>query len=360
MRRRREPPRRILIVRLSHLGDVVCALGVFHALHEAYPRAEIAWVIQPEFAGLLEGMPGLSHTIRFERRAGWRAWPRVRAALRRFAPDLVVDAQGNLKSAAVSLCAGAPRRAGPARADWREPLGALVLNDPAPATAPGSPETPGARRAPHVLERMHVLARHVAPQASFPPATDVGLAADELREGEELLGRHAGRGSGGGVILHVSSGKDVRSWPIERWSELASALRDAGRPTLVLSGPAEAERGRELARRVPASPGLAHLSQSGLRQLAALFTAAARRGWRMVACDSGPMHLAWACGLRVTVLEGPQDAARTGPWPHDRHPVVRAADAPPCAPCLRRRCAHDEGPVCMSRIEAESVLATLD
>ena len=59
-------PERILIVRLSHLGDVACALGVFHALHEAYPAAEIGWAVQPEFAGLLEGLPGIERIFRFE------------------------------------------------------------------------------------------------------------------------------------------------------------------------------------------------------------------------------------------------------------------------------------------------------
>ena len=51
-----------------------------------------------------------------------------------FAPDLVVDAQGNLKSAAATWCAGAPRRTGMSASEWREPLGARVINDPAPAT----------------------------------------------------------------------------------------------------------------------------------------------------------------------------------------------------------------------------------
>jgi len=63
-------PDRILIVRLSHLGDVVHALGVFHALHAAFPSAEIGWAVQPEFAGLLDGLPGLARVFHFERRGG--------------------------------------------------------------------------------------------------------------------------------------------------------------------------------------------------------------------------------------------------------------------------------------------------
>ena len=217
--------------------------------------------------------------------------------------------------------------------------------------------------ADHAIERMQALAQHVAPAATFPPRTDVDLSRSELRRGEELI-EDGAPGVANGVLLHLSSQEDVRSWRLDRWEELARALVDAGRAVLLLSGPAEAEEGRELERRLPRAPGLAHIvARTGLRELASLFTAAGRRGWKMVTCDSGPMHLAWASGLAVVLLEGPQDAARTGPWPlfdDGPHAIVRAASPPSCAPCLRRRCSHADGPVCMSRIDAGAVLAVLD
>ncbi len=344
-------PERILIVRLSHLGDVVCALGVYHALHEAYPQARLAWAIQPEFAGLVAGLPGVSEVIAFERRAGWRAWPAVRRALKRFDPDLTVDCQGNLKSAGVVWASGAPRRSGPARRDWREGAGSIVLNDPAPA-APG----------PHAIEGMFTLARHVAPQASFPPRTDPHLSPAEIAAGEaQLEARFPGAGAHS-VVLAVSSTRDVRSWPADRWSSLAHDLAACGRHVLVLSGPAEADLGQDLVRKLARRRGVTHwVGQAGLRELAALFTVLARRRVPLVACDSGPMHLAAACGMTVHLLAGPQDAARTGPWPQgDKHRVLRAREAPPCAPCLARRCDHGEGPVCMGGILPEQVLASLD
>jgi ADP-heptose:LPS heptosyltransferase len=351
-------PERILIVRLSHLGDVVHALGVFHALHEAYPAAEIGWAIQPEFAELVAGLPGLVRVLPFERRAGWRAWPLLVARLREFRPDLVVDAQANLKSAAVTWCARAPRRAGLARRDWREPLGERVLNDPAPALPLPAPDGRG-----HAMDRMLALARHVAPAASHPPRRDAGLSERERAEGErELDARLPGAGEDA-VLVHLSSPGDVRAWSAEGWEALARALAERGRPTLSISGPAEEPLGRALAARLQDVPGAAHwIGQRGLRRLAALFEAAAARGARLVACDSGPLHLAAASGLRVVALEGPQDARRTGPWPRPEegpHRVARAADPPACAPCLARACTHPEGPVCMLRIDARELVALL-
>ena len=91
-------------------------------------------------------------------------------------------------------------------------------------------------------------------------------------------------------------------------------------------------------------------------------SATVARGLRLIACDSGPMHLAAACGLAVVALEGPQEAARTGPWPlgEGRHRVVISAHPPACAPCRKRRCRHPSGPVCMAEIDAEDVVGALE
>ena len=128
---------------------------------------------------------------------------------------------------------------------------------------------------------------------------------------------------------------------------------------------------RALAQAVPAGPyelgSVQHwIGQRGLRELAAVFRAAAERGATGVTCDSGPMHLAAASGLPVLLLAGPQDPQRTGPWPvaapggeADLHATLSAEPAPPCAPCLRRKCGHPSGAVCLTELSAETVVAAL-
>jgi len=346
-------PDRILIVRLSHLGDVVHALGVFHALHAAYPRAAIAWAIQEEFAELVAPLPGLARVLVFRRRGGPLAWWRLRRSLREFAPDWTIDAQGNAKSAAASWLSGARRRSAPARSDWQEPWAAWTAGEHGPASS-----------GPHAMDRMAAIAAHVAP-SSGDLRLDAALSAEEERAGTSALEAHLPRAGDAPVLLHLSSTEDVRAWPVEHWRELARGLRAAGRGVLVLSGPAERRIGEELARHLAPDPGITHwIGQRGLRALAGVFAAAARRGVPLVACDSGPMHLAAAHGVRVVVLEGPQDAARTGPWAPPagrvRHGVVRNPDGPACAPCLRRTCGHPEGPVCLRGLRPEAVLAALE
>lgn len=339
---------RILIVRLSHLGDVVQTLPLHHALRGAYPRARIAWAVQPEFAGLLAGLPGLERAVLFERRSGAAAWPKLVRELADFGADWSIDAQGNVKSAFVALASRAARRSGYAHADWRERFAASSVTDPCPAGEPVE----------HAVERVLRLARHVAPDWSGVPRFDAGLSAAELAAGESRLAELAPPGRGG-ILLHLSPPEDVRSWPIERFAELARA-RAEREHVVIASGPAEEAHGRALAGELR-HPRIAHaVGQRGLRELAALFTAAARRQMTFSGCDSGPMHLAWSSGMRVVLLAGPQDERRTGPFGIGAaHGVVRCERSPACAPCRSRSCAHEDGPVCMSTTTVADVARVL-
>jgi ADP-heptose:LPS heptosyltransferase len=136
----------------------------------------------------------------------------------------------------------------------------------------------------------------------------------------------------------------------------------------LLSGPEEAQAGAQLAQELAQVEGIqSWIGQRGLRELAGAFTAAARAGVRYVGVDSGPLHLAAACGVSVVALEGPQSHLRTGPWPvperdgaQPRHRVVRSDEPLACAPCFSRRCQHAEGPVCMSRLSTQGVLLALE
>ena len=350
-------PRRILLVRLSHLGDVVHALPVYHALRRGFPEARIAWAVQPEFAELIEALPGLTRAFHFDRRAGWRAWPRLARELRAFDADWTVDVQGNLKSAAVTWLSRAPRRSGWHRDDWRERLGARVLDDPAP---PCGPEER------HAIDRSLHLARHLVPDAdTLLPADWLELGEVERTTGRKLWRERFGEDLSGPVVVQLAAPGDVRAWPVDSQIALLRALSERGRDVLALSGPGEAELGARLERELADSPRVRHwVGQRGLRKLAGFLRAGAEHGARFVSCDSGPQHVAAASGLPVVGLAGPQDARRTGPWPtpgpSSAHKVVRAGEALECAPCLARRCRLPEGPLCMERLAVGAVLEALE
>jgi len=308
----------VLIARASHLGDVAQTIPLVHALRARWPGVEIAWAVEPAFAPLVA--PLVERIVAFERDGGVRAWPRIRAAMRAFGADLAIDAQGNWKSAFVARLSGAGRVLGFARGAWQEPIAGRLLR-----IAP----TPGAD-APHLVDRALALAAAVTGEAAAP-RLDPALSGEELARGRAALAA-ACPGGARPLLAHPGAEGDPRTWPRERHAALARAIAasDLGLRPVVVTGPAEEETGRWLADAV-GGDGASHVvGQRGLRDLAALLAAARDAGGRLVAQDSGPAHLAASVGLPVHLLAGPEDPARTGPWPvADRAGSPHRVGAPP-------------------------------
>ena len=172
----RPAPRRILIVRLSALGDIVMASGLIPALHARFPKAEISWVCEPVCAPLLAHNPRLKQVITWPRgewqamlkarryMALWRAMRAFRTRLRDERFDLVLDGQGLLKSGLVAWFTGAPRRVSIIAREGSRRLMHEVVTPP-----------PGAD--PVMGSEYRYLAHHLgAPQGSFVHDLAVGEA----------------------------------------------------------------------------------------------------------------------------------------------------------------------------------------
>src|SRR5581483_9404642 len=114
------PPRRVLIVLLGAIGDVVRALPLLGRIRRAWPDARIGWAVEPKSRPILEGHPWLGEIIVYDRvRAPWSFVPFLREIrARKF--DLVVDLQRHLKSGIASLASGAPDRIGFDAANTKE------------------------------------------------------------------------------------------------------------------------------------------------------------------------------------------------------------------------------------------------
>ena len=127
---------KVLIVKISALGDVVHALPVLAYLKSADPEVRIDWLAEKSFAPLLEGHPLIRRVHALEmktwRRQGWtKAVSGVLAVikeLRREKYDLVLDLQGNSKSGLFTLLSGAPLRVGFDRDGVREWPNLLACN----------------------------------------------------------------------------------------------------------------------------------------------------------------------------------------------------------------------------------------
>jgi len=287
---------RILIVRLSAIGDVIQGMPIACALREKLPDATLAWAVGERAAPLLDGHEALDHLIALPR--GWLKSPaavwRLRRNLRAMKFDLAVEAQGLTKSAIVARLSGAKRRLGFGN-PWGRELSRWINTETVDTTAK------------HIVDRNLQLLRPLgieSPVVRF----QVPQYRPEQVAAEEMI-RRAGL-EDGFVIVNSGAGWPSKLWPNERYGLVAEYLgREFGLPTLVAwGGQAERAAAEQI---VGCSAGYAKLAPpTTLRQLAAL----ARRARLFIGSDTGPLHLAAAVDTPCVGLFGPWPAEKHGPY----------------------------------------------
>jgi heptosyltransferase-2 len=293
---------RILIVRYSALGDVVLATSVLDPLREKFPDARIEWVCDPSYAPLLEGLPQLAAVHRIDRDGPASAVVLRDRLWRRF--DLAVDLQNKLRSRLIAGAASSRRIVFRRRTPGRALLSLLGADRPlvrahatrlyAEALEPLGITGPG---------RMHV---HLSRTAQ-------AVAADALERVRPPA-----------VALSPGARWATKRWPAERFAAVADALADQGVSIVLAGGPADRDAFAAFrsATRAPVAADLSPLPVDGL-------AAALARVQLLVACDSGPVHLAGAVGTPALSLIGPTSAVRWGPQPPGRALSLGL----PCSPC---------------------------
>jgi lipopolysaccharide heptosyltransferase I len=330
--------KRLLIIKLSAMGDVVRALPAANTLHRQYPSLRITWAVEERFAPLVRGREDIDRVVTFPRFA-WGAVDRtwmvgLRRALRELREepyDLALDLQGLFKSSLVALAARAPRRLGVA--PQRE--GAWLVSRPVPLPT----------------SRLNVVDRYLACAASLgAPAEPVefGLRSERAAAASvaELL-RQGGLSPTTPVIA-VSPSASVRwrLWPLARWVAVIDALSDSG-AIVLLGGSEHRQRHAVLARQVRL-PVLDLTGRTSLAELVALLDRCALH----LATDTGSVHLAAALGRPVVAVYGPTPPWRAGPYGQLGGTVYHGDRCGIGCPriCVRRR-------ACLLAVSPEEVIA---
>ncbi len=316
---------RILLLRLSSIGDVIHAIPAFEALRKALPDAEIGWAVERSAAPLVSRLPGLDrlHELDVQR---WRGalfspatWSAGRAALQEIRNcnyDIAIDLQGLWKSAALARLSGA-HALGMATADLREPGARRLYHSQAAPTDAQS----------HVTERgLRLAAAACAGVRGEPRWPQLNNDSDA----QSVATRLAVAAVSQPILIHSAANWASKEYPESGWAAVGRGINDAtARPVLWLWGPGEEDRATRLAEM--AGRGNQVCFPTALPELAALMGHARL----VIGGDSAPLHLAVACGAPVVALFGPTDPARLGPLdPADRI-VVRRLE---CSHCHRRTC----------------------
>lgn len=346
--------RRILIVKLSSMGDVVHALPVVSFLRRAAPSAEIHWAVDARFTGLLEGNPGIAKVVslpikEWKGRAGspgtWRKALAASCALRRERYDVAFDVQGNIKSGVVAYLSGAPLRYGFPREIARERQNLWFTN----------------RRPAASAEDRHVTQK-ILRVASAPFGGEFRLAdlkgevantPEEIAAAERLL-FDAVPGAAPRLAVHPGTTWNTKRMDPAFWAESVRLLRGTF-PSMgtFLSWGTDREREECLAIRDLAGGRVKLLPRLGYKALAAVY----RVCGHMIGPDTGPLHLAAVVGAKTVSIFRGSDGRYAAPV----GPGHRFLQAPlPCTACQIKGdkvCPRDAE--CRASIKAAEIAAAM-
>jgi heptosyltransferase-1 len=371
---------RILLIKLSAIGDVIHSVPLLNALRRRYPAARIDWLSKPTPAEFIRDLPavnevlvygenqtevpqynwdGITHFIRLVRDRRFLAMlSRLRAA--RY--ELVIDMQAQMRSGFVSMVTGAPVRIGfdrPRKAVWEVEGRALP---------PGTIERAwkGAREGSWLaythFVRLPTLAMHAVDRnllvgdllgiARQGPDFSIPVRAESTRRIDALLREHVGVMARPPIVMTPAALWQTKRWRPEGFAAVARHFLERGYPVLLAGAPNEAEECRRIAAAAPGAVVLAGLTS--LPDLSALI----QRSAIMVTNDSGPMQLTMALGRPVVAMFGPTNPVWVGPY---RRPDAVVSAGVACSPCYLRnlsRCLY--GHACMQEISPERVIAAIE
>jgi heptosyltransferase-1 len=301
---------RILIVRLSAVGDCVQTMPLACAIRDRWPDAQLTWVVEKGAAPLVAVNDAVDRLIVLPRRFATspRLLWQLRLVLRRERFDVTLDPQGLTKSGLVAWLSGAPRRIGFARPAARE-LNPWLQTELVASFAE--------QRVARYLELLRPLGIDRPPVRfglSLRPAAQA--MAEQFASRPELRG--------GYVALNPGAGWDSKRWPIERYAAVARHLASRGIPSVVAwGGPQERAWAETIAAE---SHGAAILAPpTTLVELAAVLG----RARLFVGSDTGPLHLAAAVGTPCVALFGASSAAACSPYGSGHITMQAAFDESP-------------------------------
>ena len=338
---------RVLIIKLTSMGDLMHALPALTDAAKVFPDIEFDWVVDKAFAAVPQWHPNVRKVITTAHRSwrqGW--WKSFKSgelgsfykALNADDYDVVVDMQNNLKSAVVSLLRKGPVygldkyscREKPAYLAYRH---AINVN-------PNQ----------HAAERMRQILATALGYTVPDSAADYGVSVQHCQLPKldfTLPQRYL-------MLVHNASWT-TKLWPVKHWQALTLKAAEQGYSLLLPSGNDEEYR---RAQQIASVSDKAHaLPRLPLDQVLALM----QRAQAALCSDTGLAHMAAMLGKAAITIYGSTDTHLIGTMGDNQQHLITGMS---CAPCYKRQCplpeAVDGQPVCMAEMEVDQVWRRLE
>ncbi len=329
--------KKILVVNVNWLGDVIFSSPVFKALKTAYPQSQISCLTVPRVREILESIPGIDEIIVYDEQGVHRnplAKLRLIHELSQKHFDAAFLLHRSLTRALFVFLAGIPQRIGyDAKGRGRFLTRAIK-----------TPDERTTHRLDYYLNVVESSGVTVADRAS---SLTVSIASET--ENRDLLKRHDVGDRDFLVVVHPGGNWDLKRWPVHHFTRLIDELMKDGKVKVVISGSDQdvvlTEAIISGLRRKP----IILAGKVDLKQLMALM----KRADCVVSADSGPLHIASSVGTNVIGIFGPTRPEITGPRGSGRAVILQHDVG-----CNRRPCYNLECPdnICMQAVSVKEVL----
>lgn len=330
----RPEPERILVIRMSGVGDVLWTTPLLRALRRGFPRARIYYVVRKACAPVLENNPDVDGLLVY-RGGGLFSQFGFLGAIRERHCDLSIDLVGTPRTAIQSLISGASQRIG-FDFGYRKIFYNQVLS------------AREANRGHEVEFNLYVLKTLALPEAGRELVFN--LSPEEIQYRERAW-QQMGYGNRDTVIgILPTGGWACKRWPVDHYIGLGRVASGRGIKFLIFWGShPEGLDARAIAEGI--GPAATIAPKTTLRQMAALLS-----GCRaVVGNDTGPLHIATALGVPVVSFYGPTSPQAQGPW-GSLNRVLRD-ESLSCLVCNRTDC---RDPRCMKGITVQAAADALD
>ncbi|MCK5878525.1 MAG: glycosyltransferase family 9 protein [Holophagae bacterium] len=336
---------KILVIRLSAIGDAVRTAPAIQAIQSTFPNAVIHWLVEDRCADILAGFPGVE--LKLVPRRAWKkmgilkqipSFFRFIRGIRREHYDLVVDFHGILKSGLYAWLSGCKRRVGYPKSIAKE-WNTLFTNEKIPAFS-----GPLSRYA-----RNFLLARYFNPTVKEEnPGLPVSF--DDRKMAEAFLAKN-GIGLKTAAFLYpgTSARGRYKRWSPENYAKLSDMIQlKLQMPVLVSWGPGEEEIVDRMMESASEAPVI--LPATTMKELAA-YIGASRV---FIGGDTGPMHIASLMGTPVVTIFGPSDPVINEPARFTPFRIVTVSVD--CSPCRNKKCDHLK---CLTAVTPDMVMDAL-
>jgi lipopolysaccharide heptosyltransferase I len=338
--------KKILIIKLSSLGDVVHTLPVSRTLRQEYPKAYIAWIIEERYQELLYKNPDIDEVIPIRTKTWRNNWNRktfveilqVIKNIRSRKFDVVFDFHGLIKSGLITLLSGAQMKVGFHKKNCKEKISSIFTNKKAPYMGSGI----------HVVDMYLTLLQ--TSLSIKKKSKEFPLPKNQEKKIEAFFQNQSGLTAKPIVGINPGAGFESKLWEIERFAQLADRITaEMGYSVLLTWGPGEEQKAHQIAASMKQKSWVA--PATSIQESISLY----KHLKLLVSCDSGPLHLCAALGVPTVSLFGPTDPVRNGAYGMNHDTVYKVLS---CSFCWKRKCPLGTQE-CMQQVTVDEVFETV-